>query len=224
VFLGPGGARFNTPQMYWLAIGTSVDAVYSHALSYNRVYGRTIIPLGQTYGNPPAADLMRFRLLSRAYRTPGVSWWDWQESGVPQWRALAKPAKWLTAFNSLTPGPVLKLGSTSDTVVWAQEHLITAGYPVKVDGSYSPSLIATVKAFQLAKGLIPDGVIGPNTWQALLAYAPAKVTWTSSGATVASAARLRKRLDRGRALVAPVPRSAHVRARRYEIPPRLGQG
>ena len=49
VFLGPGGAQFNTPQMYWLDIGTSVDAVYAHTLSFNRVYGRTIIPLGQTY-------------------------------------------------------------------------------------------------------------------------------------------------------------------------------
>jgi hypothetical protein len=150
VFLGPGGAQYSTPQMYWQDIGTSVDAVYAHTLSFNRVYGRTIIPLGQTYSNPSAKSVMRFRLLSRAYGTPGVSWWDWQQTGLSQWQALAKPAQWLTGFTSLTPGPLLKLGSTSDLVVWAQEHLITAGYTVPVDGSYSPTLVAAVKAFQTA--------------------------------------------------------------------------
>ena len=81
---------------------------------------------------------MRFRLLSRAYGTPGVSWWDWQESGAPQWQALAKPAQWLTGLPGLTPGPVLKLGSTSDLVVWAQEHLITAGYTVPSTATTAP--------------------------------------------------------------------------------------
>ncbi len=225
VFLGPGGAQFNVPQMYWLDIGTSVDAVYAHTLSYNRVYGRTIIPLGQTYSNPTAKDVMRFRLLSRAYGTPGVSWWDWQETGLSQWQALAAPATWLTGFNSLTSGPVLKLGSTSDLVVWAQEHLITAGYPVTVDGNYSPTFVAAVQAFQTAKGLTPDGVIGPMTWQALLTYSPTAVTWSASGATVATAQGLRAQLaSRGARLVQPVPRSARLRARHYEIPPHLGRG
>ena len=29
VFLGPGGAKYNAPQMYWTDIGTSVDRVYA---------------------------------------------------------------------------------------------------------------------------------------------------------------------------------------------------
>jgi hypothetical protein len=212
--------------MYWKDIGTSVDAAYSHTLSFNRVYERTIIPLGQTYSNPSAAEVMRFRLLSRAYGTPGVSWWDWQDTGLPQWKALAKPATWLTGFSSLTPGPVLKLHSTSDLVVWAQEHLITAGFPVTVDGNYSAALVTAVEAFQTAKGLTADGVIGPNTWQALLAYAPAPVTWTSSGASLATAAASRAAAARTRhaGVVALVPRSAYLRARGYEIPPHLGRG
>lgn len=224
VFLGPGGAQFNVPQMYWKDIGTTVDAVYSHTLSYNRVYGRTIIPLGQTYSNPSATDIMRFRLLSRAYGTPGVSWWDWQNTGASQWQALAKPATWLTGFNNLTPGPVLKLGSTSDLVVWAQEHLITAGYSVPVDGKYSATLVSAIQAFQTAKGLIPDGVIGPMTWQALLAYAPAPVTWTATGANLVTAAASRAAAAHGTGLVAPVPSSARLRAKRYEIPAHFGRG
>ena len=51
-----------------------------------------------------------------------------------------------------------------------------------VDGNYSATLVTAIEAFQTANGLTADGVIGPMTWQALLAYAPAPVTWTSTGA------------------------------------------
>ena len=49
VFLGPNGAQYNAPQMYWKAIGTSVDTVYANTWIANRIYGRPIFPLGQTY-------------------------------------------------------------------------------------------------------------------------------------------------------------------------------
>ena len=49
VFLGPGGARFNVPQVYWHAIGVGVGEADRHTLRYNRVYERPIYPLGQTY-------------------------------------------------------------------------------------------------------------------------------------------------------------------------------
>ena len=48
VFLGPGGAQYNQPQMYWKTIGTSVGNVYAHTYLYNRVYQRPIYPIGQT--------------------------------------------------------------------------------------------------------------------------------------------------------------------------------
>jgi hypothetical protein len=53
VFLGPAGAQFNLPQIYWHAIGTSVDAAMAHTYHENRVYARPIMPLGQTYGGAP---------------------------------------------------------------------------------------------------------------------------------------------------------------------------
>ena len=54
VFLGPGGAQYNAPQMYWRDIGTSVAAVYAHTYSFNRIYQRPIFPLGQLYSQPAA--------------------------------------------------------------------------------------------------------------------------------------------------------------------------
>ena len=52
VFLGPGGATFNQPQMYWKAIGTSVRGVFEHTYLYNRIWGHPIYPIGQTYEAP----------------------------------------------------------------------------------------------------------------------------------------------------------------------------
>ncbi len=224
VFLGPGGAQFNTPQMYWEDIGTTVDSVYAHTMSYNQIYGRTIIPLGQVYGNPPASAVMRFRLLSRAYGTPGVSWWDWQNAGASQWRALARPATWLTGFTSPASAPIISQGSKGDLVVWAQEHMLSAGYAVTVNGKYNATFTTEVEAFQTAKGLTADGVIGPETWAALLAYSPAKVLWSSKGAVPATAtsSSVVHAARAGEALRLPVPATAGLRAKRYEIPAHLG--
>jgi hypothetical protein len=227
VFLGPGGAQFNTPQMYWQDIGTTVDAVYQHTMSYNQVYGRTVIPLGQVYSNPPASAIMRFRLLSRAYGTPGVSWWDWQDSHLAQWRALAKPAKWLTNFTSPASAPIIGQGAKGDLVVWAQEHMLTAGLSVAINGKYNAAFTTEVQAFQTAHGLTADGVIGPQTWGALLQYAPAKVLWSSKGAVPATPTASSSVVHAARAgatLRLPVPATAALKAKRYEIPAHLGRG
>src|SRR6185295_5594435 len=61
VFFGPEGASFNQPQMYWKAIGTSVRAVFEHTYLFNRVWGHPVYPIGQTYDNPGAGQVLRFR-------------------------------------------------------------------------------------------------------------------------------------------------------------------
>jgi hypothetical protein len=203
VFLGPGGAQYNTPQMYWRAIGTTVDDVYTHTYAYNRIYNRQLDPLGQVYDRPPPGQIIRFRMESRSYSAPGVSWWDWQEAAPSGWRAVAQPAGFLANFTASPALAVIGAGSKGDLVVWAQEHLLSAGYSIPVDGRFGPSTTAAVQAFQTAKGLTVDGIVGHDTWRALLRYAPAKVTWTRAGAKVARAA----------SLVRPVPKSASLPGR-----------
>lgn len=56
-----------------------------------------------------------------------------------------------------------RLGSTSDDVRRAQQAL-----GVAADGVFGPATEAAVIAFQRSKGLVADGVIGPATWAALL--------------------------------------------------------
>jgi hypothetical protein len=220
VFLGAGGAQYNTPQMYWFDIGTSVDIVYAHTYSFNRLYGRQISPLGQIYNGPPAADIRRFRQLSRYYGAPGVSWWDWQEAPVGAWHALSQPVGSLTSFHAYRKLAALRAGAQGDVVVWAQEHLLGAGISVSLNGSFDSAMKAAVTRFQLAKRLRPaSGTIGTLTWDALLRYRPASVTWTSSGARVASAARAGKG-----PFDAPIPLSAALPAKRNEIPGAGGAG
>jgi hypothetical protein len=218
VFLGPGGAQFDMPQMYWRDIGDSPSTVYAHTYSTNTPYRRTIVPLGQTYNNPPAGQIKRFRQLRWVYRAVGISWYDWQSASSTAWQALRAPIKNL-ATSPQTVMPTLSQSgqggiSAGDLVVWAQEHLITAGYPMKVDGGYGPKTAKAVLQFQKAHNLPQTGQVDPTTWAALLRYRPAKVTWTKSGATAARAG--------SRAM--PPPASARLPAVAYEIPPHLGAG
>ena len=195
VFLGPGGAQYNLPQMYWRDIGTTVNQVFAHTYTYNRPYQRPIYPLGQVYNSPPRAQLARFRELGVAYGATGVSWWDWQEAASYSWRAISN---WITKLSSsaaVTGMPVLRKGAAGDLVVWVQEHLRSAGEVVAVDGGFGPQTLSALKSFQLAHGLTADGVIGDATWTALLGYPPASVTWSKP--TKKKTARRSRRLTSG---------------------------
>jgi hypothetical protein len=215
VFLGSGGAQYNVPQMYWFDIGTSVDRVYSHTYRYNRAYGRPISPLGQVYRRPPAGDIRRFRQLSRLYGSRSVSWWDWQEATGAAWRAVSQPVGTLSKFTADPSFAPLRRGASGDLVVWAQEHLVSAGQRVAIDGAFGATTRAAVRRFQAAHRLQASGTIGTLTWTALLRYRPAAVTWTRRGAKTASAARAGTR---------PLPWSASLPAKRNEIPRAGGAG
>ena len=202
VFLGPGGAQFNLPQMYWKAIGVSVDTIYARTYLYNQLYGRPIAPLGQLYERPTRSEITRFRQLAVAYGAPGLSWWSWQSTSPGAWAALALPLTPLVAAAAPAPvAPTLARGARGDVVVWAQQHLLAAGQPVTVNGRFDRATARAVRAYQLAAALPETGALDPATWQSLLAVAPAKVRWRSGGRAVAEA-----------------PASAALRPRMKEIP------
>jgi hypothetical protein len=210
VFLGPGGAQYNTPQMYWHDIGVSVDQVYKHTYLFNRPYGRPIDPLGQAYGNPPGRDIRRFRQVSRYYHAGGLSWFDWQEAPADVWYALSQRLGGIRGFRPITGWGVIQEGNQGDLVVWAQEHLAGAGYSVSIDGAFGPLTQAALERFQRAHGIPGTGKIGPMTWNALLRYRPAPVHWSRSQiATVARVGRTGARL--------PPPKSASLPDRANEL-------
>ncbi len=210
--------------MYWRDIGTTTDAVFSHTYAYNRIYQRPIYPLGQIYGSPPAHQIVRFRQLSRVYDAPGVSWWDWQEATTSTWLALSRPAGPLAGYAADSALASISRGATGDLVVWAQEHLISAGYAVGVDGGFGAVTQQAVEDFQTAHGLVADGVIGTQTWAALLRYRDARIVWSTRHG-IRQDRTMQPALARsGAAQVAAVPRSARRPARRDEIAGAGGRG
>ncbi len=181
VFLGAGGAQYNAPQMYWKDIGQSVDTVYANTYIANRTYGRPIFPLGQTYGGVSSTELLRFREEAVDYGAPGMSFWDWQESGASDWSTLATPLAPLTTVTPNTEYPELKSGNKDDEVLWMQEHLAAAIPTQETSGVFNAATATNVEAFQTAHAIAPTGVVEATTWAALLALTPVPVDWTGTG-------------------------------------------
>ncbi len=68
---------------------------------------------------------------------------------------------------------VVRRGSRNDDVEALQRQLVQAGYRVAIDGDFGPGTEAAVLVFQGKAGLAADGIVGPATWRALDAAAPA---------------------------------------------------
>jgi peptidoglycan hydrolase-like protein with peptidoglycan-binding domain len=178
VFLAPGRAQVNLPQVYWKDIGGTVDAVSARTWAHNRIYRAPVAPLGQTYQAPAPADIQRFRQVWSAYGAGGLSWWSWQATGPSTWTTLAQPPA--PAAPLPDPGwPALGKGSKGDEVVWLQEHLVSATPTVPIDGVLGTSTLQALTALQTANGLPPTGTTDPATWGAVLALPLQVVDWTT---------------------------------------------
>jgi len=219
VFLGPGGANFNMPQMYWDDIGSSVDAVYAHTYAYNLLYQRAIYPLGQTYGAPTAAGVARFRAVAFAYGVPGISWFDFAwTSADGLWGPIGNllaPAVGFAGPNRTVP--VLAEGAAGDDVLWLQEHLATAIGAQRTTGLFGGQTRADLIAYQRSHRLAVTGVADDRTWRSLLALRPVAVAWTATG-SAASRAPGGSAASPGVVRSAPAPASARLPARADEVP------
>ena len=177
VFLGPGGAQANLPQVYWKDIGGTVDAVSARTLAANRIYGAPIAPLGQTYGNPAAEDIARFRSLWAAYGSAGLSWWSWQATGEAEWGVLGLPLQPVPAPPPDPGWPALTKGNKGDQVVWLQQHLASVDPAVTMTSTFDAATETALRNFQTSRGLELTGVTDALTWQAVLTLPLQPVTW-----------------------------------------------
>src|SRR5512133_2658502 len=209
VFLGPGGAQFNVPQLYWKDIGTTVDTGFIHTWVWNRIYGRPIAPLGQVYNKPKAGQILRFRALAMSHGFDGVSWWSWQSAGKRQWKAVGSPVS-PAATGPYPSYPFLHLGSKGDFVAWAQQLLAGGGYSVPINGYFQAPTQVAVYSFQADHGLPQTGNLDVATWSVLVQNKPLAVTWTSGGAVAAGSTH---------GVILHSPKSANLPPVRDEIPP-----
>jgi len=180
VFFAPGGAQFSVPQIYWKAIGTSVDQAFAHTYLWNSVYQRPMFPLGQLYGNPRRADIERFRALAVAYGAGGLSWWSWQSASPAGWTAINTVLPPLVEPPPISGYPTLGRGARGDVVVWAQEHLVSAGETVRASGEFESSTEQAVQNLQALNGLPVTGRLDAATWPVLLRSQPATRDWSGS--------------------------------------------
>jgi peptidoglycan hydrolase-like protein with peptidoglycan-binding domain len=70
--------------------------------------------------------------------------------------------------HSVLPFPVLHQGDEQHPVQTMQDLLRARGQTVQADGVFGPLTFAAVRAFQQAKHLTVDGIVGPKTWGALV--------------------------------------------------------
>lgn len=70
--------------------------------------------------------------------------------------------------------PTISRGSRGEAVKLCQQRLTIKGWKLKVDGDFGPKTEASVEQFQAAHDLETDGIVGPNTWNMLMAEGRAK--------------------------------------------------
>ena len=71
------------------------------------------------------------------------------------------------ATGSIGAWPVVRRGHR-DHPVRTLQHLLRARAGRRGDGVFGPETEAAVRAFQTGKGLSADGIVGPQTWPALI--------------------------------------------------------
>ncbi len=65
------------------------------------------------------------------------------------------------------PLPNLTIGDRGERVAALQDVLNRLGYNITVDGIFGAQTYAVVRDFQMKKGLVVDGIVGPGTLAAL---------------------------------------------------------
>ena len=227
VFLGPNGAQYNLPQMYWADIGTTVPFLFAHTYEYNEIYRRPIFPLGQLWGRLSASSIEQFDLFAKNYGATGVSWWDWQSAPLSYFSDITKlPPQLVSSSVNRTPASVFR-GNKGDQVIWAQEHLYGAGFHITVDGQFGPNTQSAVRSFQRRHKLASTGVVNGPTWDALDMVTPVAVRWTVHGKqTVAVVARSPRRTGGSQptTLVEPIPSWMKRSRSRSELHGDVGAG
>ncbi len=147
VFLGPNGAQFNVPQMYWHDIGTSVAQVYVNTYEQNLIYGRPILPLGQTYGGVSSSEIVRLPLAGERLRGGGRLLLGLAGNQASGWTSMAAPLNaTLTVPQPELTSPLLKEGAKSDQVLWLQEHLAGVIPAQPTTGIFESQTAADVRA------------------------------------------------------------------------------
>ncbi|MEH1127186.1 peptidoglycan-binding domain-containing protein [Micromonospora sp. CPCC 206061] len=70
--------------------------------------------------------------------------------------------------NELRPWPLVREGDRGQAVRDVQHLLRENRYELAVDGVFGPLTDGAVRDFQKDRSLVVDGIVGPNTWAAII--------------------------------------------------------
>lgn len=112
---------------------------------------------GTQYANDGQYDLDVFK--------PGLPFWDTHHGGTTP----PPPVNWQE--HMMQQLPVVHQGATGATVRTIQGLCGARGWPVPIDGSFGPETENAVHLVQGHAGITTDGIVGPQTWPALLGIA-----------------------------------------------------
>jgi len=124
--------------------------------------GKIVHARGQSYGSPASGDQGTEIAVTPYSRS--------------KWQYVLRYTGGATSTmpsESRTNRQTVSYGSVGSDVRVLQEKLNKKGYrgqnglPLEVDGEFGTNTLFAVRAFQLAKGLEVDGVVGPKTWAKL---------------------------------------------------------
>lgn len=62
----------------------------------------------------------------------------------------------------------VRRGDTNEAVKAVQSQLVSKGYSMTIDGNFGAGTETAVKSFQTSQNLTADGIVGKNTWNALV--------------------------------------------------------
>lgn len=95
----------------------------------------------------------------------------WSDAPSEWWHIRYRAGVWNPGAGAASPtrsGPrVLRTGDRGQDVARVQRVLVRHGARIAVDGVFGPMTAASVRAFQAQRGLVADGVVGPQTWRAI---------------------------------------------------------
>lgn len=134
------------------------------------------VPLSKTTAGGPAGFLGHTEVDPTRRSDPGKDF-DWgyfmalvnEVQPVPNQPTPVvppKPAKPIGATHSAPPAPGRPLKATTKNHFarqW-QEKMAQRGWRIEVDGVYGAKSAEICKKFQREKGLVVDGIVGPQTW------------------------------------------------------------